>query len=211
MFVLISWAVPWLGLTAGTLLGFFLLAYGMKIVKDSSEGGTEPPDWPEFSSWWEIVGRGVRGVVCLAVAAAPLAALLVFMARISPAGIAEGSGGRGALVLAGLIAFSLLTASYFPMAFLIACLFDTFAPALNPAVIFRAIGRIPGPYAAVVAAGLCLAGASAAATWSLRPIPVFGSLAAAAISSYALFVQFHMLGRLAHLCEARLEWTPAIH
>jgi hypothetical protein len=210
MFVLMSWIAPWAGFSMGMLVGFFLLAYGMKIVKESAEGRTEPPDWPDFSSWWEIIGRGMRGVVCLAVACAPVAALMLLKFRLSPEGIAAGSGTRGALVFLGLVACSLLTIAYFPMAFLIACLFDTFAPALNPAVIFRAIGRVRGEYAAAVTACLAIAGAAAVAQWSLPAVPVLGSLATAAISSYAFFVELHILGRMAHRCEEKLNWSPAL-
>jgi hypothetical protein len=139
----------------------------------------------------------------------PLGAYLYFSYKVFPIG--DGSDIRvwGPMFAIGLLPLLAFTVAYFPMAFLIACLFDTVLPALNPLLIFRAIARIPMEYALAVALCLGFAAAGFLLALPLRFVPVLGGLGAAIVSSYFQFIELHIIGRMAHLTEQKLNWHLA--
>lgn len=194
---------------AGFSLYFFTVTYTTMIVKSSAEGARKVPDWPDVSSWWDIIGRGFRGLAAQIISFLPLIAFAYFVARTYGAGITEPSDlvKVAGIMLLGAIPLAIFTFVYYPMAFLIVSVFDTIVPALNPLLIFKAIGRIPKDYtiALVFIAVLALAGGTL--SYPFRYIPIIGGLPAAIINSYFTFVWLYVLGRMGHQCEEKLNWV----
>lgn len=208
MYAAMSWISGFMWL-AGLLVYFLLVVYCMLIVKDSAEGGRKVPDWPDFSMWWEIVARGFRGVACTFIALLPLGAFGIFMFMTFGASLKTPQGliAAGFLLVIGGLPLILFTCVYYPMVFLIASVFDTIVPALNPVLIFKAIARIPFDYtiALIFIYPLMLAGFLLSLPF--YKIPIIGGFPAAIVNTYFTFVWLHVLGRMAHQCEARLNWT----
>jgi hypothetical protein len=118
--------------------------------------------------------------------------------------------GIGVGFLLGNAVLILIVGLYYPMCLMIAAIFNTVAPALNPAVIARCITRIKPDYAmALVFCGL-LMGAGVAAKVALSIIPIGGAILSALLGSYLLFIQMHILGWTAHQGRDRLNWDIKI-
>jgi uncharacterized protein DUF4013 len=198
-----------LGWIGGLLIFFLLVAYSMLIVKDSADGGRKVPDWPDFSMWWEVVARGLRGVFCSVIALLPLVAFGIFMVKIF--GVSLGSpqsfAGATVLLLVGGLPLVVFTVVYWPMVFLIASIFDTIVPGLNPVLIFRAIARVPFDYFVALIFMVVLWAAGAAISFPFRWVPLLGGLFAGIVTTYFQFVYLHVLGWMGHQCESRLNWT----
>lgn len=263
----------------GKALYFFVLAYQLHILKESSEGKERLPDWPDLTDLAEITGRGMKAVVVTAIAWLPVLGFnYFFLAREMPAwpaaieapavapaasDAADGedvvpavrsedgtvpierfldengqfdfekyqaaqaaapSGDPGPLRVDGLsrlarvglwfilgnLALILVIGAYFPMCLMIAAIFNTVAPALNPAVIARCISRIKADYAmALVFCGLLLA-AGIGARLALSIVPFAGAALSALLSAYLMFIQMHILGWTAHQGRDRLNWDIRI-
>jgi len=215
MYSLIVWfsqvviALGVLNLFLWACLNFFALTYSMRIVKDSAEGGRKVPDWPDFSEWWEIIGRGFRGFLCTVIALLPLAAYGFLIWKTFGAGAAKPADvlkAAGIFVL-GAIPLGVFTAIYYPMVFLIASLFDTILPALNPILVFKAMARIPLDYTIALIFIYVLVITGAVLSVPFHFIPLIGGLPAAIVNSYFTFIWLHVLGRMAHQCEERLNWS----
>src|SRR5262245_17976365 len=208
MYAAMSWISGFMWL-AGLLLFFFLTTYSMLIVKDSAEGNRKVPDWPDFSQWWEVIARGFRGVACSVIACLPLIAFIVFLFKFGGTTVdsAEGLARLGIWAVIGGLPLLLFTVVYYPMVFLIASVFDTITPALNPILIFKAIARVPFDYTiALIFIGV-LAVTGVVLSIPFRFIPIVGGLPAAIVNTYFTFMWLHVLGRMGHQCEARLNWT----
>lgn len=112
--------------------------------------------------------------------------------------------------LLGNAALILIVGMYYPMCLMIAAIFNTVAPALNPAMIARCIARIKADYAmALVFCGLLMA-AGVAGKMVLSIIPIGGAILSALLSSYLMFIQMHILGWTAHQGRDRLNWDIKI-
>jgi hypothetical protein len=188
---------------------FFALTYSMLIVKDSAEGGRKVPDWPDFSQWWEIIGRGFRGFACSILALLPLIVYGFLVWKMFGQGVEKPSDivrAAGIFVI-GAIPLLLFTAVYYPMVFLIVSVFDTIIPALNPALIFKAIARIPFDYTIALIFIYVLLATGAVLSFPFRFIPIIGGLPAEIVNSYFTFIWLHVLGRMAHQNEGKLNWS----
>jgi len=116
----------------------------------------------------------------------------------------------GAGFLLGNAVLILMVALYYPMCLMIAAIFNTIAPALNPTVIARCITRIKADYAmALVFCGLLMA-AGVAGKMVLSIIPIGGAILSALLGSYLMFIQMHILGWTAHQGRDRLNWDIKI-
>jgi predicted Zn finger-like uncharacterized protein len=268
----------------GKALYFIVLAYQLHILKESSEGKPNLPDWPEMTDLSEITARGMKALLVTAIAWLPVIAFnyVTFTHGIAmppeeteaarPASYvaeaaeekaptagapakesqdgavavdqfvdasgqfdfekyqaakertADGDGPAGPIRVDGLsrltkigagfllgnAALILIVGLYYPMCLMIAAIFNTIAPALNPAMIVRCIGRIKADYAmALVFCGLLMA-AGVAAKIALSIIPVGGAILSALFASYLMFIQMHILGWTAHQGRERLNWDIKI-
>lgn len=101
----------------------------------------------------------------------------------------------------------LLAVSYLPMALLMVSVLDRRSAALNLLSVIRAIRRAPREYAGAVllCVGMTLAGALLASPF--YSMPVLGGAGVAMIGTYFLFLQLHVLGRMANQCKSRLGWS----
>jgi len=193
---------------AGFSLYFFTVTYTTMIVKSSAEGGRKVPDWPDVSDWWDIIGRGFRGLATQIISFLPLIAFGYFVFRTYGTSVEQPSDllKVAGVFLLGAIPLAIFTFVYYPMTFLIVSVFDTIVPALNPVLIFKAIARIPVDYLITLVFIAVLGIAGAIFSYPFRRIPVIGGLPAAVINSYFTFVWLHVLGRMGHQCEGKLNW-----
>jgi hypothetical protein len=116
----------------------------------------------------------------------------------------------GFLALVGNLLLVPLVLLYYPMCLMIAAIFNTITPALNPALILRCIARIKGDYAIALlfCGGLAIGGFVVQALLSI--IPLAGAVLGAMIAAYLTFVQMHILGWTAHQGWDRLNWDIQI-
>jgi predicted Zn finger-like uncharacterized protein len=116
----------------------------------------------------------------------------------------------GALFLIGNLILVPLVFLYYPMCLMIAAIWNTVAPALNPALIARCIGRIKRDYAIalVFLAVLAVGGFVVQLVFSI--IPLLGALVASLVGSYLTFIQMHILGWTAWQGWDRLNWDIKI-
>src|SRR2546426_128415 len=187
----------------GFLLTFFLLTYNMLIVQASAGGRRSLPDWPDFTSWWEIIGRGIKAVVVTGVSLLPLIAVNVAAHSMSGGMIrapvswldVRGAASAGLPVVLAQLLAALFFLFYYPMALGITSVFNTIAPILNPALVLKAVARIPMEYAWVVGFFVASGLVEAVLSFVLEAgVPVLGRVVASIGWAYVTFVQMHVLG-----------------
>jgi hypothetical protein len=196
----------------GILFYFFLLTYNMLIVQESARGRDRLPDWPDFSSWWEIVARGIKGYVVTIVCLLPLIAFnFAVFGTVGFGGAMEGSLGWIGVWLLGNIVLAAACFIYYPMALGITSVFNTIAPILNPLLVLKAIGRVRMEYAAVLLFFLLSWIPPACVDFALRlgGVPFSGVISAFPYA-YVIFAQMHVLGWTLYEAEDRLSWDIKI-
>ena len=100
---------------------------------------------------------------------------------------------------------------YYPMALGITSVFNTIAPILNPALVLKAVARIPKEYAWVVGFFVASGLVEAVLSFVLEAgVPVLGRVVASIGWAYVTFVQMHVLGWTLYQTEDRLNWDIAI-
>lgn len=191
-FLLLGW-MPLIGLlTTG-----YLFNYSKLIVATSAEGSTAPPDWPEFSDWFEtFIVPYLQLFALTALAFAPAFLLVLFM---------PGEGWeKGAAVMAAI----LFGAALAPMGMLALAMFDT-VTALNPVALVWSILRIPGPYLIAALAFLIAVAAGAYCQDLLAlviKVPLVPYVLSGFISLYFFAVAMRILGLLYRCEKYRLGW-----
>src|SRR5262249_653666 len=157
---------------------------------------------------WEIIGRGFRGFLCTVIAFAPLVAYGYLVWKM----VGEGGESLADLVKAagifviGAVPLLIFPAISYPLVFLIANIFATIIPPLNPVLIFKAIARIPFDYTIALFFIYVLLVTGAVLSSPFNFIPIIGGLPATIVNSYFTFIWLHVLGRMGHQCEGRLNW-----
>jgi hypothetical protein len=113
----------------------YILAYMAKIIRKTSKGDMDFPDWPEFADfWYSIVRNGLLVLTAAAISFFPVILVIIF---ISPSSL-------GGTVL--LLLFFLIGSPYFSMAVLAAVKQDTFSACINFPLILQAILKIKKHY-----------------------------------------------------------------
>jgi hypothetical protein len=99
---------------------------------------------------------------------------------------------------------------YFPMCLMIAAIFNTVFPALNPVLILRCIGRIKFDYFICLLICGVMGFISFVAQAILGIIPILGPIVGAFIATYFAFIQMHIFGWTAYQGWDRLNWDIKI-
>jgi len=179
--------------------GWYLCAYYISVVGSSAAGEEELPDWPDFTSLWDDIFRPVLLVggailVCLAPMIIYVQGNLIELLRSEsrPAGA----------VLYFSIAWGLL---YLPMSLLAIALFDSLI-ALNPFVIFKAIGKIPLRYLQGCVLFFLVYYVNTSLAGYLDAIPVLGFVIRVFFSFYMTMVAMRILGLIYHANAQKLGW-----
>lgn len=133
-----------------------LLVYGyvcnylFNIVLTTANGADKPPDFPDFSNWWEDILQPLLLMVgttlyCFAPA---LIYFLLYLAYCYYQGWIPQPDEP--LCAGGVVSLAFLSLLYYPMALLAVAMF-TGKSGLNPRIVIPAIFRVLGPYLVVCA------------------------------------------------------------
>jgi len=185
-----------------TLLGGYLFLYVQNLITTSAGGDENPPAWPDFTDWTEIIVAMLQWFGILLVCLGP--GWFIFGKAFADHAL-TGQWPIGTLVLAGALA--LMGLSYLPMALLGVAMADSLA-GLNPLLVIPSIFRVPAEYlvtCCVIAAVFIVQVVSEIAL-EFVPIPVLPSLVSWFITLYFLFVGARLLGLLYLTSKDRLKW-----
>jgi len=181
----------------GLLITGYLFSYAKRIVATSANGEAEPPDWPDFTNWYDDILAPYGHLISLVVLTYfPAWALAVFLPETTPF--------RSGLVIAATVIGSFLA----PMGMLALSMFDTFT-ALNPMALVWSILRIPGHYFVDAVAFGTVIGAYMfcdAFIGTILPVPFVGRLVAGCLNLYLLAVAMRILGLLYWTKKQELGW-----
>ena len=174
--------------------GCYLSAYMVRAISASAAGEYMPPDWPEFTNWWDDMLRPMLLV---------LATVLVGFGPALIWGII--SLARWGSLGAGFYLLLIPGAVYLPMGLLAVAMYDT-VDALNPVTVAAAIVRTSPHY--LIACGMMagVLGLGFAGALVLTAIPWVGSLLAIAMMLYLLLVVANLMGLIYTSFEKELDW-----
>jgi len=193
VFFLVLGMLPIIGL----LITGYLFSYAKRIVAASATGEDDPPDWPDFTNWYDDILAPYGHLIALVVLTfGPSVLLGIFLPKTA--------AWSEALVMAAIVAGAFLA----PMAMLALAMFDTVA-ALNPAALILSIARIPGHYiVGAVAFGLVIGAymVTDATIEAVFPVPFLGSLVAGFVNLYLVAVAMRILGLLYRCKKDALGW-----
>ena len=177
------------------LIGLLFPAYILDVISYSAAGKDDPPDWPDFTNWLELLRPAflIAGAVAISFLPAGLCRIALFYAWI------ENLALFWVLLILGVL--------YFPMALLAAVLCDGsrgFSPVL---VVSSVVKTAPGYLVA------CVVLAAVLGVWFfvrplLHAVPSgLGVLFSGMISLYLFMVEARILGLLYQTYEERLGWV----
>jgi len=186
---------PLIGIIGFVLVSGYISAFMMKIVSRTADGEIDIPDWPEFSDWWDdIILPWAQMIITALASFCPLIAYIV---------VSYVLGGRpsvlviGALVLAG--------AFYYPMALLAMCLFRGMH-ALNPVLLFQAIGQIFSDYIIACILMLIIFVLKWGLTFFSNMIPFVGPFIDNFLMLYLVMLEMRILGLIYYANKNKLQW-----
>jgi len=204
--------VPIISMLVAAGISGYAVSYLMRIIGTSAGGDDDPPDWPDFSNFYEgIVVPLFRWTACLVISFLPL--ILVTVYHIFYVGSAPNP--------TVMIVLLIWAALYMPMALLSVTLWESVSAA-GPQKVLPAIARIGISYLLVV----ILLAAILVTFFFLRdaidtvlrtPMPktslpvvtliVLGAITLACFSTlYLLMVVGRAIGLLYHVYGKRLKW-----
>jgi pSer/pThr/pTyr-binding forkhead associated (FHA) protein len=193
VFFLITDYLPLLGL----ILTGYLFSYAKRIITSTAEGASEPPDWPDFGSWFEdIILPYLQFLALVVLAFGPAIVVAVWSPADAP---------TAHVVLWAALAFGALMA---PMAMLGLAMFNNFT-VLNPVALAWSIQRVPLQYLVaaamfeIVLALKLLAGGFVA---RLLPLPLLPAIVSGLLNLYFLTVGMRILGLLYVCNKQQLAW-----
>jgi FHA domain len=192
-FFLIMDRLPFLGL----IFTGYLFSYAKRIVGSSAEGRPDPPDWPDFTNWWEDIVLPYLHLLALT--------LLAFGPAIVLALWHPGNAATTHMAVLAAVAFGALFA---PMGMLALSMFDHVG-ALNPVSLAWSILRVPLPY--LVAAGafelvLLVRLLARGLLYEWFPLPILTAVLCGFLDLYFLTVAMRILGLLYATNKQRLGW-----
>ena len=178
----------------------YLFAWMQNVIQTTAQDPAAPVSWPDVTDFWgDILIPCLQlcgiGIVCFG----PAIGFSVW-------GVSSGSPMITVLFIPAVV----LGCLYLPMALLGVAMFDSVA-ALNPMLIFPAIGRVPLEYLiACVVLGLAV-GVRFAAAWALAFIdmPIVPQLVSGFVGLYFLTAEMRMLGLLYKTKRDRFGWFPS--
>ena len=181
----------------GLLITGYLFNYAKSIVTSTAEGREEPPDWPDFTSWWEDILVPYGQMLALMV----LSFGPAFVLTISlPNDIAF----RWPLIIATGVFGAFLA----PMGMMSLAMFDT-VTALNPIALVWSIMRIPGAYLLCAIPFLFVVGTFLFLEELLKlviPWPLLTFAISGFLNIYLLMVSMRIAGLLYATQKQKLGW-----
>ena len=179
--------------------GWYLCAYYISVVGSSAAGEEELPDWPDFTNLWDDIFRPVLLVGgAMLVSLGPM--IIYTRGNLMELLFSESRPAGGVLYFS--IAWGLL---YLPMSLLSIALFDSLM-ALNPVVIFKAIGKIPLRYLQGCVLFFLVYYVNASLAGYLDAIPVVGFVIRVFFTFYMTTVAMRILGLIYHANAKKLGW-----
>lgn len=175
------------------LMGCYVFAYMMRIITATAGGDDSPPDWPDFTSFWDTIFRPFLFMFgAVAMIHLPVILWWIYSEQFGwdPVSIA--------LVAVGL--------AYFPMGLVGMAMFDSFK-GFSPHIVLPAVLRVLPAYLVSLTAlvGLYLLQALMQ-TYLHVDIPFVASLVEGTVSIYFLMVEMNILGLIYFCNEERLGW-----
>ena len=176
------------------LIGLLFPAYILDVLAYSAAGKDEPPDWPDFTNWSELLRPAflIVGAVAISFLPAGLCRIALYYGWI------EHPAFLWVLLMLGVV--------YFPMALLATVLCDG-SRGFSPVLVVSSIVKTGRGY--LVA---CVVLAVVLGVWLIiRPVlhelpMALGVLFFGAISLYLFMVEARILGLLYQTYEERLGW-----
>jgi hypothetical protein len=203
---LLGLGAPFLFLYMVKLLVYgYVCNYLFNIVLHTASDDDRPPEFPDFSNWWEDILHPLLLVIgttlyCFA------PALLWFMIYLGycyyQGWIPEPDE---PLCAAGVLGFGFLGLLYYPMALLAVAMFGS-KTGLNPRVVVPSILRVPGPYLVVCALLAVVAGVQIIFRLVLPGQSLIALFAAQFLSLCGLMISMRLLGVLYRTHKQRLGW-----
>lgn len=185
----------------------YLFNYCKCIIATSGTGGTEPPDWPDYTDWRSDILEPLGQLIALGGLSLGPALILHWWQPVSPAFTEAAT-----LTALGL---GLLLA---PMGMVGLAVFDSVA-VLNPVPLLEAIGRIPLHYLVAAAAFELMVGAylvvgdvgirlaAGGGYWHLLPALALSQVPADLLGLYLIVAAMRILGLLYQTDKERLGWA----
>jgi len=192
-------AMVLVGPAAAGLALVYGAAYLLSVVRESAEGGPEPPPWPALIDMYaNVVRPAVQFVGVLAFSFSGLIAYRLW-------NLASPSPVTGAADVAWRVTLLAVGAAYMPMA-LVAVAVHEKLDAVRPWIVLPAIRKVARayvvPWAMLLAAGLARSYAPKAGAL----VPILGPLVGQLVALYFLMAAMHATGLL-YFCHARrLDW-----
>jgi len=193
VFFLLLGFLPFIGL----IVTGYLFSYAKRIVATSASGEAEPPDWPDFTNWYDDILVPYGHLLALVVLTFGPAWALAFF-------LPPKTAYYGPLVITAAVMGAFLA----PMGTLALSMFDNVG-ALNPLALVWSILRIPGLYLlAAIAFGLVIGAYFFCDLFvgKILPIPFVGRLVAGCLNLYLLAVAMRILGLLYWSKKEELGW-----
>lgn len=184
---------PLAGLIIGPLTAGFLSAYMIEIIKIASDGGKEPPDWPDIANFSSIFRSLFQVAMAGIIPFLPGILLLIFARELASLAII--------LLFLGII--------YYPMALVIVALYNNAAAAMNFVLIWKSIWKIKKDYFFAL---LTLFVFIVIRIFVLRlsilvpKILFLPNFIAWFCTLYFLMVQMYILGNLYYINRHKLNW-----
>jgi hypothetical protein len=182
----------------GYLVSGYLFSYAKHIVSSSAEGNPTPPDWPDFTNWFDDLILPYLQFLALTVVFFGPAIVLGFWF----------AGGPTAAMLVAFVAALGFGALFAPMGMLALSMFDHIG-VLNPVSLAWSILRVPGPYLVAAAAFefiLFLNVFARPLLIGLLPVPLLPTLISGFLNLYFVAVSMRILGLLYANNKDKLGW-----
>jgi len=168
----------------------YLSAYLIKIISTTAIGEDEPPDWPGAGDLWESIVRPffllcVASLMCFG---PPFFFLFTDFSNVFAFWVLFALGGF-----------------VFPMALTAVAMAQT-CTALNPFLLLRSIGQVPGSYLIACALFFFVVFLRIIGETVTGFIPFVGGILTAILSLYFMMVQARVLGMMYRLNQDKLQW-----
>ena len=203
---LLAFGMPFLYSYVITVMVYgYLCHYLVDIVWTTANDEDKPPEFPDFTSWWDDILQPMLLMVSTTLICFAPAVLwfIGYLVRCWYEGwVPEPDEPMCAL---GLIAFALLSSFYYPMALLGVVMFDS-TRAVNPRFVVPAIRRVFGSYLVVCGFMILTLFVQVGFNHLFRGESLSAHFAGVAISLWAAMVSMRLLGLLYRGNKERLNW-----
>ena len=188
---LASWSI--FGFIIAILIGGYFAAYAIKIINAVATGGSELPEWPDFTDIWDSIISPFLFV--LAVGGVAFAPAIIYGLFLLPRGAPH--------VL--LPVFTLWGVLYLPMGFLAIAIHNNIA-ALDPIFVMVSIFRVFGRYMVLWLLFVLLAVAEHLVKAFLGFIPFVSTIVTSFLTLYILTIEMRLLGLIYFTGQKKLRW-----